>query len=210
MTFARYLMYGSILSPLLPIGVVLATRKRLNRTFLLLLYLILLALTSDIVNTILALQKINNLPIAHVYGLLEGLFLIFFFSLILQLSKPVFVSLFSGYGILYILNSIFNESIYTFNAYSRSAEALLMLILSVFALHIFYIREDDIFIEKSPEFWAIIAILFYFSGALFSFLLSTDMLSQSRDRFYGSWVLHNFSNVLKNVIFAIGLWKIKT
>lgn len=209
MTFPKILMFGSILSPLLPLLTGWQRRKGLDQTFSILLTVIATAFLFDLVNTILAFQRINNLPLAHAYGLLEGLLLIKFFDRLLEWKKSTWTAVAVTYTLLYVADSIFLESIFSFNAWSRSVEALLMIALCVMAFSMFYSKEEDIFIEKSPHFWIVIGILTYFSGALFSFLLSTDMLSQSADRFYGSWMLHNFSNLLKNVIFTVGLWRIK-
>ena len=209
MTFGGIILYGSIFSPVIPIVAAILRRKALDRTSLLIFYLVLLSFTIDLVMMWVAMQKKTNIPLAHFYGLLEGALLIGFFGLLTGLKKLTKVLL-PAYVILYVANSAFVESIYVFNAWSRSAEALLMIVLSVLAFHQFYTKEEDIFIEKSPQFWFVIGIFAYFSGALFSFLLSTDMLTQSPDVFYGSWVLHNLCNILKNVVFALGLWKLKS
>ncbi len=202
-------MYGSVLSPLLPLITAWTRRKGLDRTFIILTIAIAIALIADVANITLAFMQVNNLPVAHAYGLLEGILLITFFSYLLNWKNQTWTSVAIAYTLVYVADSIFLESIYSFNAWSRSLEALLMIGLCVMAFSMFYSREEDIFIEKSPHFWIVIGILTYFSGALFSFLLSTDMLSQSSERFYGSWILHNFSNVLKNIIFTIGLWRIR-
>jgi hypothetical protein len=202
-------MYGSVLSPVLPLVTAWTKRKGLDRTFSILIILIAVAFLSDVVNIIFAFLHLNNLPIAHAYGLLEGILLIKFFDSLLGWKKSTWTLVAVTYTLLYLADSIFLESIFSFNAWSRSVEALLMIALCVMAFRMFYDKEEDIFIEKSPHFWMVIGILTYFSGALFSFLLSTDMLSQSSERFYGSWMLHNFSNLLKNVIFTIGLWRIR-
>jgi K+ transporter len=184
-------------------------RKGLDRTFTILTTLIAIALLCDLGSVMLGFNGINNLPFAHAYGLIEGVLLITFFYLLLEWKKRTWTVVAILYAILYVADSIFLESIFEFNAGSRSVEALMMIVFCVMAFNMFYAREEDIFIEKSPHFWIVIGILTYFSGALSSFVLSTDMLSQSPDRFYGSWMLHNFSNMLKNVIFTIGLWRIR-
>jgi hypothetical protein len=68
----------------------------------------------------------------------------------------------------------------------------------------FYKEENDIFIDQSPLFWMNIAILTYFSGAFFSFILSKEILSGPLP-----WMLHNVCNALKNILFSIALWKIR-
>lgn len=208
MSLALAIMYASILSPFLPIVVGRQKRLALDASLSLIFYLILISFAFDATMFILASNSINNLPLAHAYGLIEGILLILFFSRLTAMTRDVTIVLVAVYAGGYLLNSILHETIFTFNSKSRSAEALLMLVLCVYALYQFYTKEDDIFIEKSPQFWVVIAIMVYFSGALFSFLLSSDMLSRSPERFYSSWILHNVSNLVKNLLFAVGLWKV--
>lgn len=202
-------MYGSVFSPVLALSIAWKNRHALNRTIFIIVVLCGTALASDIISLILSKSHLNNMPVVHAYGLIDGILLITFFRYVLNWKNLTWTLVAATYAILYVADSIFLESIFSFNAWSRSMEALLMIVLCVMAFTMFYSKEEDIFIEKSPLFWIVIGILTYFSGALFSFLLSTDMLSQSSDRFYGSWILHNFSNLLKNVIFTVGLWRLR-
>lgn len=208
-TIPYLIMYGSIASPLLPLMVLQLGDKQLNHTLFIIKVLILLSFATDILMLTTALNGIRNSPIVHFYGLMEGVLLIIFFSRLINIGKERTTVLCSLYATLYVINSIIHENIFIFNSYARTFEALLMLCLCVVAFYNFYTKEEDIFIEKSPEFWIVIGILFYFSGAFFSFLFSTDILSKPPERLY-SWVLHNISNLLKNILFAIGLWRIKT
>src|SRR5687767_355902 len=151
MNFGDYIMYGSILSPVAPVIAGILRRKAMDRTSLLIFYLVLLSFTIDLVMVWVATQKKTNIPLAHFYGLLEGALLIGFFGRLTGWKKITHVVL-PAYVILYMANSAFVESIYVFNAWSRSAEALLMIVLCVLAFHQFYTKEEDIFIEKSPQF----------------------------------------------------------
>lgn len=210
MTFLDYfILYGSILSPMLPLSVGVVKRRGLDRSLIILLTLLTLALAAELIMVFLAFRAQNNLFVSHLFGLVEGVLLILLFREILRMRMRRYYYLLIAYVSVYTLTSIIFENIFAFNTYSRSFEALLMIGLAVLSLYVFYIREEDIFIEKSPQFWIVIGVLIYFSGALFSFLLSSDMLSQSPDRFYGSWIIHNFSNLAQNVLFTIGLWRIK-
>jgi hypothetical protein len=209
MRFDDWLMYGSVFSPVIALCIAWRLRGSLDRMISIIVLLCIFSFANDLLSLTFAKMRSNNMPLAHAYGLLEGLLLIKFFHYLLGWKKSTWTFVAATYALLYVADSIFLESIFSFNAWSRSGEALLMIVLCVMAFSMFYSKEEDIFIEKSPHFWIVIGILTYFSGALFSFLLSTDMLSQSADRFYGSWMLHNFSNLLKNVIFTVGLWRIK-
>lgn len=203
------IMYCSVLSALVPIICAQQKRRALDNISSLIVYLVSISLLNDGIMMFMGKLGINNMPFAHVYGLVEGIILIVFFSRLIPLKNITTFILAVTYSICYVLNSMFHEKIFTFNGYARSTEALLMLTLSIFALYKFYVKEEDVFIDKSPHFWLVIGILVYFSCAFFSFLLSTEILSQVPDRFYNSWIIHNFSNIVKNVIFATGLWRLK-
>jgi hypothetical protein len=210
MTFPdQLILYGSILSPVLPLVVGVAKRRELSQPFVILITLVAIAFAAELIMVLLAVGGQNNLVVSHVFGLVEGALLISFFHEVLRMPKRRYRYLLTAFILLYISISILFDNILEFNTYSRSFEALLMVVFAILSLHLFYVKEEDIFIEKSPEFWIVIAVLIYFSGGLFSFLLSSDMLSQSPDHFYGSWIIHNFSNLVRNILFTIGLWRIK-
>jgi hypothetical protein len=203
------ILFGSVMSGTIPLALAWTRRRVLNQTLSIIISLIALSLTVDTIMVCVGFSGINNMPLAHAYGLIEGILLLTFFSRLLSLPKRGWINAIIAYSVLYCLNSAFHEDIFTFNSHARTTEALMMLMLSVYALYRFYTKEEDIFIEKSPEFWMVIAILVYFSGALFSFLLSTEILSERPERFYSSWILHNTSNSIKNILFAVGIWKVK-
>lgn len=203
------LMYTSILSPL-P-GLLIGQRHWRSYTVLLRIILLVMTLSfvSDIAMITLLFSNAHNLPVANIYGLLEGLLLSYFFykrlptfHFFIAIAVVLFVA-------AYLADTIFITQLIEFNAYSRTFEAAIMIFFSTLFFYTIFQNETDIFIDKSAEFWVVVGILVYFSGAFFSFLLSTDILSLSPDRFYSSWILHNVSNILKNVIFTAGLWRAK-
>lgn len=199
MTLAdKVVTYSSVFSPILPL---LFCWKRLNRHEIVITGFILFSFSVDLVTTYLVRA---NIPFLHVYGLGESLLLIYFFSLVLRTpGKLSFWLIAVLFTILYVLDSWLLEW-GQFNSYGRSGECVLIIVLSLLLFYQFYRDEDDIFIERSPLFWINVSLITYFSGALFSFLLSEKILSGPMP-----WILHNISNILKNVILAVALWRIK-
>jgi len=201
------LKFFSILSPCLGIGLGLIIYKRLSLPARIITLLLGVSITCDVIMYWMAESGVNNLWVAHIYGFIEALLLsVFFASLILKRRYIIGVSLL--YLTFYVLNSIFLEPIETFNANARALEAVMMISFCFLFFYHIYQMEADIFIERSPDFWIVIGVVIYFSGAFFSFLLATDILSDSYRNFYGSWILHNLSNTLKNLAFAFALWQI--
>jgi len=205
------LMYISIFSPLPGLLIGWRFARSYSGNIRIILMMIALSFLSDMVMRGLSLIGVkNNLPVAHLYGLLEGYLLLTFFYH--KLSKYRLVIIISGliFIISYIIDATFISKLVTFNTFSRTLEAGIMIILSVLYFFDIYQNETDIFIDKNPEFWLVTGILIYFSGAFFSFLLSSEILSQSPERFYSSWILHNVSNIVKNFIFFFALWKARS
>jgi len=85
----------------------------------------------------------------------------------------------------------------------RLVHNLAQILLSLVLYYQFFLIGDDIFLEELPIFWFNTAILVYFSGSFFTYLLSSEILTNTSL----TWTLHNISNILKNLLFAIGLWK---
>lgn len=199
MTNVDYVLwYFSIYSPLLSLWFVTKKLDPYQRTITL---LIAISFGADLISHYLIEGR--NYWFLHIYGFLEAIILFYFFSQVVQRDKILVYLLAVSYCAYYVINS-FAWEFDMFNTNARTTESVIMILLSILMLHQFYQNEDDIFIDRSPLFWIIIAILTYFAGAFFSFVLSKEILLGTQL----SWRLHNFSNILKNLLFAIALWRI--
>lgn len=199
MTLADYVLwYGSIFSPLVPLSF---TRKNLTRYQTTIVLFIAISFIADIATRYLIEGR--NYWFLHLYGFVEALLLFTFYVQVLDRFKKLAYIMSIVYFIFYAINS-FAWEWDMFNTNARTAEAASMIMLAVMLLHQFYKNEEDIFIDRSPLFWINIAILTYFAGAFFSFILSAEILLGT----HMTWRFHNFSNILKNLLLAIGLWRI--
>ncbi|MEM6522449.1 MAG: hypothetical protein AAF693_01600 [Bacteroidota bacterium] len=200
MSTATYIIwYSSVFSPLIPLVF------SFNRLFLyqkVILLFIAISFGTDLFTTFIFKQ--GNYTILYAYGLVESLILIWFYKIAFGLHKKWFKFIIAVFSSLY-LSILFRFELGEFNSYSRSLESLVMIFLCCLLFYRFYSKEEDIFLDKSPLFWFNIAILVYFSGSFFSFLLSKLILKDQ----LASWAIHNISNIFKNLIIAIGLWKVK-
>lgn len=191
-----FFVYSSVFSPLIPLLFLL--KGKYNGSLRIIILFISLSFLTDLVSVFLFG---NNYTVLHLYGLLEALTLFWFFNTVIKSQKWIsFLTL--AYSVFYLINSIWFEW-GVFNTIGRSVECLIMIFLSLRLFYQFYKLEEDIFIDRSPIFWITIGILVYFSGAFFTFTLSKYILTDAP-----LWILHNTSNVLKNVFLAIGLWKV--
>lgn len=190
-------MYGSVFSPLLPLVVITRSLKLYQKVIVV---FIITSFSADLLS--IYVIRGSNYNFLHLYGLVESLILFWFYSIVLDNSKKWIYPLAMVFSLFYLINSYWYEWD-QFNTVGRSAESIIFIFLSLVMFYQFFKKEEDIFLERSPLFWINIAILIYFSGAFFSFILSKIILSPGKL----SWVLHNSANMLKNLILAIGLWK---
>ena len=190
-----FFVYSSVFSPLIPLLFLL--KGRYNGLLRIIILFISLSFLTDLVSVFLFG---NNYTVLHLYGLLEALILFWFFNRVIKNQKWIpFLAI--AFSVFYLINSIWFEW-GVFNTIGRSVECLIMIFLSLRLFYQFFKLEEDIFIDRSPIFWITIGVLVYFSGAFFTFTLSKYILTD-----VPFWILHNISNVLKNVFLAIGLWK---
>ncbi len=191
------LWYGSIYSAAIPL---LFTWKKLNRYQGIIVIFICLSFATDLLARYVIQGR--NYFFLHGYGFLEAAVLLYFYGLVIENGKKTIRVVTIAYLVFYVVNSLYWERD-IFNTYGRSVECLVMISLAITVFYEFYSREEDIFIDRSPLFWFNVAILTYFSGAFFSFILSREILSGPMP-----WLLHNASNIMKNLLLAVGLWRI--
>lgn len=198
----------SILSASLIIAIGINNFSRLNYPMRVILYLSIYAFTNDLVCLILAKYGLNNLWAINLYELILGYSILSFYYLVekdffrpLKIIRIVFVFI---YMVSWIEGK---DGLKSFNGLGMSIEAIILIAITLLFFFQIYKKEETPFLENSGIFLIAIGVLFYFSGALFSFLFSADILSGSPDSVDRSWILHNISNIIKNIFFAIALFK---
>ncbi|REE05864.1 hypothetical protein [Marinoscillum furvescens] len=200
------LIYGSNLSPLpaILIGIKRFVRSELPTVSKIIWLLVIVSFVSDISSLVMAIHFGHNYLIINAYSIVELIFVGVIISEIV--ANRFYIVLYSILAILFI----FINAVSGFNDYHGSflaVTALISILICFLTLKFYYQNETDIFIESFSGFWYVIGLLTYFSGALFTFILSEDILSQEEIVIEYSWAFHNIANILKNILFAIGLWK---
>jgi hypothetical protein len=151
----------------------------------------------------------NNLPILHVYTVVEYLLLLRFYSLLLKGFFPgaVFIVLAVAFPLFSVADSLFIENIRSFNTYSRSVEALIFIFLSV-CWFVKTVSDTATHSKASrPLNYITGGLLIYFAGSvvLFSF---RDLISQLTHSFLMNvWSLHTLLLFILYSMITTGLWK---
>jgi hypothetical protein len=156
----------------------------------------------------LALNRINNLPLLHIYVAAGFLLLAVFYRNILNgfIRARLIWIITIAFLVYTILNSIFIEPVRTFNSSALTVESILIVILSLFT---FIVLLNDIARERRSSLvrsinWINSGLFIYYSSSLLIFYL-TNNFSFSFNRYI--WILHSFFSMVMYSCFYIGLWK---
>jgi hypothetical protein len=115
------------------------------------------------------------------------------FRLIIIITSIAFV----GFTIFYFVANAKSNS---FDSLPASLESILIVAFSIFYLFNQMSKPQVVFIYQEPNFWFVVAFVIYFSGTLFLFIQATNLTLEVRDNF---WKINLFSNIIKNILFAI-------
>jgi hypothetical protein len=195
----------SILLPLV-IGII-KYRKLSGSARLIIWYLIISALFTGISLLISRHYHQNSMPVGHLFTVIEMAMIIFFYKKILSDGKKnssyrIVIILFT---ILCILNALFFQSIYTYNSYTKSIEAIICIL---FAMNYFAAIASDNSSGKiltQPDFYFNAGFFLYFSGAFMLFVFSNFIITNlSLHSFLIIWTIHAALVLLMYILFSTG------
>lgn len=159
------------LSVLLPIGMFLRKRKHADRPARIIFYYLLSAGLINACAVFLAKIGLRNLPLLHVYTLVETLFFLSYFYVIFDsniVKKAIKVLMFV-FPLLCVINFTFIQSIFTYNTHTRPLEALIVTSLCLTYFYKSGFVDDWLSISVN---WINMGMLVYFPAASIIFILS--------------------------------------
>ncbi|MBS1741724.1 MAG: hypothetical protein JST81_01710 [Bacteroidetes bacterium] len=188
----KFIFIGIIvpLCVLIPIISGIVLYRYFSRVEKALLILLFLNGICNLVGSLLAYNKINNLPVIHVYTFLEGIVLMLFFLFLFNtpLLTKILYTLIIVFSAFCLLNSIFIQQIFAYNTYSRTLEALIIIAL---CLYYFTLQlQEDFQPGKYPGFWYVLGLFIYFSSSLTIFILSNQSFNLNRTFLLVMWNVH--------------------
>jgi hypothetical protein len=198
----------AVLIPLLIWFAVPRARTAGQKTILALL--VLSAVTQLVSFIFWKLQK-NNLPILHVYTMLECLVLLKLYAALLGAPgrNRVFLLVAVMFILLAVLEAILFGSIFEFNIYSRSIEALIIITLCLG----WFIKAVSMEESEKERYKGISIInsgmLVYFAGAVTLFSYSSFITNMSFNARMNVWTMHTLLAFQLYILIAIGLWRSK-
>jgi hypothetical protein len=209
--WAKKLIVYSKFFALLPIFLFVWKYRLLKREMWVVGVYMLLALCTQFSAAMLSDQKINNLPLLHLYTIIEFLCIVWFYKRLLAHCLPnrFFAGLGIGFVCISILNSIFLQDVFTFNTYARSLEGLIVICLCLFWCYRTLLETRIRYLESEPAFWVNTGFLIYFSGGVLLFAFSNYILQINQHLNLYIWAFHSLLNILLYVFISIGIWKVR-
>lgn len=207
-TIFHFFGYASMVS-VLP-ALILAFRRTGQPTFQLRI-LLSCSLLADVLGLVLSYTVKNSTLVSNVFLWIQ--FSVCALILIEGGAKTIYRVVW-GLIVVYLALTIGNIAVVMrpFEFYS-GLNGLAGMVIFMLAIRFYYLLARDLptpFLDRFPMFWIAMAITFYYGGNVFLFLLNNFLLKLGADVHMGYWLIHSVLNTVKNVLFAIGLWKIST
>ena len=163
----------------------------------------------EVISRTMAIYKIPNLYLFHVYVLAEFFFISWFYYEIFKryISSKTIPTIFIIFIIFSLIDTFVWHNPFTFNSYAKTLECCIVVSYTVFYLYKTFDEFQDEDPSDTPIFWINAGFLFYFSGCLFLFTFSNFILTQGKLMGMITWALHAFFIVIMSSLISIGLWK---
>jgi hypothetical protein len=194
------------LSILLPIFIGLIKYRHLSASAKMVYwYLITSALFTAVSLMISRYYHQNSMPVSHLFTVVEFALIVFFYKSLIKVAKKSRVNYYviAVFTVVCILNALFFQSIYTYNSYTKSIEAIICIL---FAMKYFANMAADISETKimtKPDFYFNAGFFLYFSGAFMLFVFSNFIITNlSLSGFLTIWTIHAALVLIMYLLFS--------
>ncbi|WPR73300.1 hypothetical protein [Algoriphagus sp. NG3] len=150
---------------------------------------------------------VNTMPFYHLMAIVEASFLFLFITGDFGLKKGSKTILISLLLALNLCNTLFFQGILQFNSNAWAMNTIILTGLGLSYLVLLFNDIENIVLEKSPHFIIITGLLLYFSGSLFLYIVSSEVLSkEAKGFFHNAWIIRSMADIIKSIILTYGLW----
>ena len=196
---------------ILPVVIGTVRYRHLSKPCRIIYFFTIIACLTEISSYITRLLGINNMPLLHIYTVVEFAMISWFyhtlFKKIFSASPVAIIALLFACGS--VINSLFIQRILSFNSYTRGIEAILIILYALIFLYVFFFQPDARNLMNDPVLWINAGILIYFSGAATLFILSNYILPLGYQFNKNVWGVHALLSIIMYLLITVGLWKSK-
>lgn len=200
-----YCSFGSVI---IPLSIALLHLKRMSIELKSLFLILMFSLISDLISILLAKYSpiVNTYIIINIYLVVQFSLLAYIFRSQFDRKKVVDV-LVVILLLFFLLNMSFFQGPLTFNSVSNVVASLV--IIGFCLIYLYQLLNDlpIIYIHQLPMLWISFAVLTYYGGNFFLFLIKNYLTYGDTGSHKLMWILHNLLNIIKNILFAVALWQ---
>ena len=165
---------------------------------------------SNLLSTVSSHLGINNMPLVHLYSVVEfGVICMFYRKILLNENIRKYIPvLFLFFLLICIVNALFFQTIFSYSTYTKPIEAIFVILLSIVYLLQLLEDYDKVIAHKTELIYINSGFLLYFSG---SFVLFTifNIFVNNKDVAFAILDVHATILLLMYTSFTIALWKFK-
>lgn len=169
--------------------------------------LLLISTIQVIVLVISELYQFNNLPLYHVYVLLEFNLIasIFYYQIFQRKEKSFWIWIASMSVIALFTNHLWIQNFTSFPSILRSVESVLIIAMVVAYFMNLLRRAEVIRLSLEPAFWMSCGLFIYYMTNMLLFLYGDMVIEQSPRVFDYIWTMHGYFNILLYSFYTIAL-----
>lgn len=187
------------MSALLPLGLWLRARNGPD-TIRLIALLAAFSFFFDMIALYYATKGVNTYPTNNIFSLVQALVLLYVYREAFSWPRKRVHWVACIYATLFLINYLVIQTPYSLNSYAYTISGLILLVVSLLYFRFLLKNLPVPFVHRSPMIWINIAVLIYFGGNLFLFMLYNYFVSSI-------WILHNMLNITKNILFFVAIWQ---
>jgi hypothetical protein len=147
----------------------------------------------------------NSMPVSHLFTLVELGMITFFYKALFGAGKKnnVYNYIILVFAVVCVMNVLFFQSIYTYNSYTKSIEAIVCILFAMKYFAAMASGTSSTNIITAPDFYFNTGFFLYFSGAFMLFVFSNFITTNlSLNNFYIIWTIHSSLVLLMYILFS--------
>lgn len=209
---SKYIIIISHVPILITSGYAAVTFRKQEKTIRIFSCFLFLSYVIQFASLLFWFNRMNNMPLLHAYVGFGFLLLTAFYKHVLDgfISGKLIYALGIAFFILTLLNTLFLQSVFTFNSYALTLESVLLI---TFSLTTYIVLLDKTVKEQRKS---LVSSLNWINSGIFTYYVSNLLIfyfSEYFSKYFSlefnryTWVLHSFFSVVMYAFFFIGLCK---
>lgn len=147
----------------------------------------------------------NSMPVSHLFTVVELAIIVLFYKKLMEAGEKskAYYYIILVFTVVCVINALFFQSIYTYNSYTKSIEAIICILFAMKYFATIASGTSSIKIIAQPDFYFNAGFFLYFSGAFMLFIFSNFIVSNlSKPDFMIIWTIHASLVLLMYLFFS--------